>query len=80
MDSLPIYYKGLTFVDSLGRSHVGYLEPPFSEDDVPFFYETGSADRKQGIGGIYYNSNDIVSWEYLPEPPEVNYHDVDFNA
>ena len=70
-------------MDVQGRSHVGYLEPPFSVDDAPFFYEKGSADVKQGLGGIYYNSKDVESWEYLPkppEPPEVNYDDVDFST
>lgn len=80
MGELPVYYKDIRFTDSQGKVHQGYLEPPFSEDDNAFFFEKDSADIKQGIGGVFYHPDDIVSWEYLPEPPEVNYVDVDFNA
>ena len=78
MAELPIYYKPVRFTDAKGKVHEGYLEPPFSEDDCAFFFEENSADLKQGLGGIFYHPDDIMSWEYLPEPPEVNYVDVDF--
>lgn len=68
---LPIYYKNIRFVDANGKAHFGYLEPPFEDEDNPWFAVKDSDDYKQGVGGILYNPSDIVSWEYT-NPEDYN--------
>lgn len=65
MVDFPTYYKDVRFIDTQGKVHEGYLEPPFSADDNAFFFEKDSDDISQGIGGVFFHPDDIVSWEYI---------------
>ena len=65
MTNFPEYYKTISFVNSEGKEFIGYLEPPFSDEDNPWFSVENSRDERQGVGGIMFHPDDIVTWKYI---------------
>lgn len=58
---LPEYYKNISFINSQGKTFKGYLEPPFTGEDNPWF----TVENTKDFGGIMYHPNNVISWKYV---------------
>ena len=64
METLPEYYKNIVFFTADGRHFHGYLEPPFSDDNIAMFVAPMIEEQSQGYDALFFDIVDVVSWEY----------------
>lgn len=63
--SLPEYYKTVKFTTTEGVERVGYLEPPFTDEDCAFFIVPMIEEKKEGYDALFFHPDDVVSWKYV---------------
>lgn len=62
----PVYYKDIKFLTVDGRRYDGFVEPPFTDEDKPFFVHTEQTNNKGCEPySLYFDIDDIQMWEYI---------------